>query len=38
MAAEVQRFFNDLAGSTTFWVVGGVAALIAVIALVRGGR
>lgn len=37
MAAEVQRFFNDLAGSTTFWVIGGVA-LLAVVALVRGGR
>ena len=38
MDAEIQRFFDDLAGSTTFWVVVGLVGFIGFIALFRGGR
>lgn len=36
--SEIQRMFDDLKGSLTFWVIAGAALLVALVALVRGGR
>lgn len=36
--SEVQAFFESLRDSTTFWVVGGIAAFLFLCTLLRGGR
>lgn len=35
---EVQAMFDEFAGSTTFWVVAVIAVVVAIAALIPGGR